>query len=60
MALMGYYPEYGSEYFSNGVIDIFDAVPNNVLHGIDGNIYFIDTICLPSSADNIITYRKTK
>ncbi|WP_298554296.1 hypothetical protein [uncultured Parabacteroides sp.] len=23
--------------------EIFDAVPNNVLHGIDGQLYFIDT-----------------
>lgn len=23
--------------------EVFDAVPNNVLYGIDGHLYFIDT-----------------
>jgi hypothetical protein len=29
--------------FHNQTYNIFDAVPNNVLYGIDGNLYFIDT-----------------
>lgn len=29
--------------FHNEQYEVFDAVPNNVLYGIDGNLYFIDT-----------------
>lgn len=29
--------------FHNGGYEIFDAVPNNVLYGIDGALYFVDT-----------------
>ena len=29
--------------FHNEIYEIFDVVPNNVLYGIDGNLYFIDT-----------------
>lgn len=57
LALMGFTPMQDGEYFSNGEVDIFDAVPNNVLHGIDGNLYFIDTICLPSICDYLDSYR---
>lgn len=35
---MDYYDEY-----HNSTYEVFDAVPNNVLYGIDGNLYFIDT-----------------
>ena len=35
---MDYYDEYHNEEY-----EIFDAVPNNVLYGIDGALYFIDT-----------------
>ncbi len=56
LALMGFMPQQDGEYFTDGKIDIFDALPNNVLHGIDGNFYFIDTICLPSIEDFINTY----
>lgn len=35
---MNYYDEY-----HNVLYEVFDAVPNNVLYGIDGNLYFIDT-----------------
>lgn len=35
---MDYYDEYHNELY-----DVFDAVPNNVLYGIDGDLYFIDT-----------------
>jgi hypothetical protein len=44
------------EYFTNGIHDIFDASPNNVLVGIDGNFYFIDTIIYKSDEGNIVTY----
>jgi len=29
--------------FYNGEYEVFDAVPNNVLYGIDNDLYFIDT-----------------
>ena len=35
---MDYYDEYHNEDY-----EVFDAAPNNVLYGIDGNLYFIDT-----------------
>lgn len=35
---MVYYDEYHNE-----IHEVFDAVPNNVLYGIDGDLYFIDT-----------------
>ena len=35
---MDYYDEYHNEEY-----EIFDAAPNNVLYGIDGALYFIDT-----------------
>lgn len=35
---MDYYDEYHNENY-----EVFDAVPNNVLYGIDGDLYFIDT-----------------
>lgn len=57
LALMGFMPQQEGEYFSNTEIDIFDAVPNNVLHGIDGNLYFIDTILSPASENYIETYQ---
>ena len=28
---------------NNEDYEVFDAAPNNVLYGIDGNLYFIDT-----------------
>lgn len=57
LALMGFIPQQDGEYFTNGVVDIFDALPNNVLHGIDGNLYFIDTICLPSETNYLDSYK---
>lgn len=57
LALMGFMPQQNGEYFTNGEVDIFDALPNNVLYGIDGNIYFIDTICLPSSDNYFDSYK---
>lgn len=44
------------EYYSNGIHDIFDASPNNVLVGIDGNLYFIDTIIYKTDMNNVDTY----
>lgn len=35
---MDYYDKY-----HNSDYEVFDAVPNNVLYGIDGDLYFIDT-----------------
>ena len=29
--------------FHNAEYEVFDAVPNNVLYGIDDKLYFIDT-----------------
>jgi hypothetical protein len=31
---------------------VFDAVPNNVLYGIDGDLYFIDTQIRLRNRDN--------
>lgn len=55
---LGFKPQMDGEYYSNGIHDIFDATPNNVLVGIDGNLYFIDTIIYKSDEDNLITYHK--
>ena len=44
-------------YFTNGDYDIFDAVPNNVLMGDDGHLYFIDTIIYKSDTDGLAIYR---
>ena len=45
------------EYHTNGLYDIFDASPNNVLVGIDGCLYFIDTIIYQSDEDNFSIYK---
>ncbi len=29
--------------YHNSEYEVFDVVPNNVLYGIDGDLYFIDT-----------------
>lgn len=57
LALMGFMPCGNGEYFTNGDIDIFDALPNNVLHGIDGQFYFIDTILFKSDISNLTLYK---
>ena len=54
---LGFHKEMDGEYFSNGEYDIFDAVPNNVLMGQDGHLYFIDTIIFQSGTGGIETYR---
>ena len=43
-------------YFTNSDYDIFDAVPNNVLMGDDGHLYFIDTIIFKSDTGGLETY----
>lgn len=53
---LGFKPQMNGEYYSNGVHDIFDASPNNVLVGIDGNLYFIDTIIYETNDNNLHTY----
>lgn len=42
MEALGFEMDYEDE-FHNEEYEIFDAVPNNVLYGIDGKLYFIDT-----------------
>lgn len=42
MQALGFEMDYLDE-FHNDQYEVFDAVPNNVLYGIDGNLYFIDT-----------------
>ena len=42
MRLLGFEMDYYDEYHNENY-KIFDDVPNNVLYGIDGNLYFIDT-----------------
>ena len=54
---LGFRSEMDGEYFTNGIHDIFDALPNNVLMGIDGRLYFIDTIIYKSATDTLQTYK---
>lgn len=54
---LGFHKEMEGGYFTNGEHDIFDAVPNNVLMGIDGHLYFIDTIIFLSGTGGYDTYR---
>lgn len=56
MVRLGFHKE-DDGYFSNGDYDIFDAVPNNVLMGVDGHLYFIDTIIFKSGTGGLNTYR---
>lgn len=42
MEALGFEMDYIDE-FHNEQYEVFDAVPNNVLYGIDGDLYFIDT-----------------
>lgn len=53
----GFTSEFGGEYYTNGEYDIFDAVPNNVLYGIDGKFYFIDTIIYRTNKEGLNIYR---
>lgn len=54
---LGFLPQMSGEYFSNGIHDIFDASPNNVLVGLDGYLYFIDTIIYKTDSGNINIYK---
>lgn len=42
MEALGFEMDYIDE-FHNKEYEVFDAVPNNVLYGIDNDLYFIDT-----------------
>ena len=42
MESLGFIMDYPDEYH-NERYEVFDAVPNNVLYGIDDQLYFIDT-----------------
>lgn len=53
---LGFHKELDG-YFTNDKYDIFDAVPNNVLMGDDGHLYFIDTIIFKSDTGGLETYR---
>lgn len=57
LALSGFRPQLEGEYFTDGEYDIFDALPNNVLLGTDGHLYFIDTLLYSSRSEGIRTYR---
>lgn len=53
----GFMPQLDGEYFSNGEYDMFDALPNNVLYGTDGHLYFIDTIIFHSKEQKFDVYK---
>ena len=42
MEALGFEMDYYDGYH-NSEYEVFDVVPNNVLYGIDGDLYFIDT-----------------
>ena len=56
MERLGFHKEQDDGYFTNSDYDIFDAVPNNVLKGDDGHLYFIDTIIFKSNTGGLETY----
>lgn len=56
MLRLGFHKEKDEGYFTNNDYDIFDAVPNNVLMGEDGHLYFIDTIIFKSDTGGLETY----
>ena len=56
MQRLGFRKEMDEGYFTNHDYDIFDAVPNNVLMGDDGHLYFIDTIIFKSNTGGLETY----
>ena len=53
---LGFKAEDNGDYFTNGIHDIFDAVPNNVLMGDDNHLYFIDTIIFSTGTGGYDTY----
>ena len=56
MQCLGFNKGQDAGYFTNADYDIFDAVPNNVLMGADGHLYFIDTIIFKSNTGGLETY----
>lgn len=42
MEALGFEMDYVDE-FHNSIYEVFDVVPNNVLYGLDDDLYFIDT-----------------
>lgn len=57
LALSGFQSQLEGGYFTDGEYDIFDALPNNVLYGIDGHLYFIDTIIYNTRSEGFQIYR---
>ena len=57
MQRLGFQKGLDEGYFTNNDYDIFDAVPNNVLIGEDGHLFFIDTIIFKSETGGLDTYR---
>ena len=56
MLRLGFHKEKDEGYYTNNDYDIFDAVPNNVLMGDDGHLFFIDTIIFKSDTGGLETY----
>ena len=56
MLRLGFLKEKDEGYYTNNDYDIFDAVPNNVLMGDDGHLFFIDTIIFKSDTGGLETY----
>lgn len=54
---LGFRPEDNGAYYTNGLHDIFDAVDGNVLVGVDGHLYFIDTIIYRADTGGYDAYR---
>ena len=57
LELLGFRKELDGGYFTSGDYDVFDAVPNNVLMGDDGHLYFIDTIIFRAGSGGYNTYQ---
>lgn len=57
LLLMGFESEMDGEYFKNNTHEIFDITPNNVLMGVDGRLYFIDTIIYLSDSSAFDKYK---
>lgn len=55
---LGFHDKDNGEYFTNGIHDIFDAVPNNVLVDDKGHIFFIDTIIFKADTGGGDIYKK--
>jgi len=53
---LGFHPEDGGAYYTNGQHDIFDAVDGNVLVDDEGHFFFIDTIIYASGTGGVDKY----